>query len=47
MGRRQPLAVVLASCGVSALIILRHRANIRRLIEGKEPRLSFGSSGGS
>ena len=35
----EPMTVVLA---VSLLVILRHRANIRRLLNGAEPKISFG-----
>jgi acyl phosphate:glycerol-3-phosphate acyltransferase len=37
-----PAAIVIA--GVACLVIVRHKANIRRLIAGREPRISFRTS---
>jgi glycerol-3-phosphate acyltransferase PlsY len=42
-GEPQPVPLLAASCAVAALVVLTHRANIRRLREGTENR--FGSAG--
>jgi glycerol-3-phosphate acyltransferase PlsY len=34
-----PVPVVLALCGVGALVVIRHRGNLRRLVAGEERRL--------
>ena len=39
-------SLALFSLAVPALIILRHRSNIGRLLKGKEPRMSFGGTRG-
>jgi glycerol-3-phosphate acyltransferase PlsY len=36
---RSPRPEILLAIGVSAIVLLRHRANIRRLIAGEEPRI--------
>lgn len=41
-GEKLPLAVF--SLAVPALIVLRHRSNIKRLLRGEEQQFSFGSS---
>ena len=38
----KPTALLIA--GIALLIILRHHANIRRLLAGTESRISFGKS---
>jgi acyl phosphate:glycerol-3-phosphate acyltransferase len=38
---KQPLALVLLGVFLSSFVILRHRANLKRLIQGKEPRATF------
>lgn len=40
-----PLAVVVAAAGTAALILFRHRTNLRRLWTGTERRLGRGRSG--
>jgi glycerol-3-phosphate acyltransferase PlsY len=35
----QPAAVILLAVGMGVLILLKHRANIRRLRAGTEPRI--------
>jgi acyl phosphate:glycerol-3-phosphate acyltransferase len=37
-----PLIVTFGTLGISALIIIKHDGNIQRLVEGREPRFSFG-----
>jgi acyl phosphate:glycerol-3-phosphate acyltransferase len=39
-----PRPYILLAIAISALVILRHRANIGRLIEGTEPRIGEGKS---
>lgn len=39
-----PRPYILPAIAISALVILRHRANIGRLIEGTEPRIGEGKS---
>ena len=37
--RRPPAPYILLAIGISALVLLRHRENINRLIAGEEPRV--------
>jgi glycerol-3-phosphate acyltransferase PlsY len=38
---RQSAALIASSIMLSALVILRHKSNIKRLFQGKEPRISL------
>ena len=37
-----PLVVDLGTLAIAALVIFKHDGNLQRLIEGVEPRVSFG-----
>jgi glycerol-3-phosphate acyltransferase PlsY len=37
----QPVALAIAAVGVAVFAILRHRANIKRILNGTENTLSF------
>ncbi len=37
-----PLAVIIMAAGMAVLIFMRHHENIRRLLRGEEPKISFG-----
>lgn len=43
----EPLAYRVAALAISSGVILAHHGNIRRLLTGKEPRLSMARSGGA
>ena len=45
--RREPDAVVLAYAGLWVFVVARHRANIRRIIKGEEPRFFSGKRAGT
>lgn len=47
--RSQPygVEVVLATGALATLILLRHRSNLKRMLDGTEPRIGRGSPGGS
>jgi glycerol-3-phosphate acyltransferase PlsY len=36
-----PLVLILAGILLSAFVVIRHRGNIKRLLQGKEPRIKF------
>jgi glycerol-3-phosphate acyltransferase PlsY len=36
------LAVIIMAAGMAVLIFMRHHENIRRLLRGEEPKISFG-----
>ncbi len=38
---KEPLTLILAGVLLAIFIILRHRGNLRRVFQGKEPRISF------
>jgi glycerol-3-phosphate acyltransferase PlsY len=40
----RPRPYILLAIGISALVLLRHRENINRLIAGEEPRIGEGKS---
>ena len=42
-----PLAVTLGTVAAALLIIYKHRGNLRRLVEGAEPRFSFSKKTGA
>ena len=42
-----PLAVTLGTVAAALLIIYKHRGNLRRLVEGAEPRFSFNKKTGA
>ena len=44
LATRQGIAEVLLGCTISLLIILRHRANIERLLQGREHRVGLNKS---
>jgi len=37
-----PLIITFGSLGAALLIVFKHDANIQRLVEGVEPKFSFG-----
>jgi glycerol-3-phosphate acyltransferase PlsY len=39
-----PLTVTFGALAAAALVVYKHDANIQRLVEGREPRFSFGKS---
>jgi len=41
---KQPGVLIYSSIFLCALIIIRHKSNLKRLLQGKEPRLSFKKS---
>jgi acyl phosphate:glycerol-3-phosphate acyltransferase len=43
-GHAPPLPVIFGTLFASALIIYKHRGNLQRLIDGTEPKFSFGKS---
>jgi acyl phosphate:glycerol-3-phosphate acyltransferase len=45
-GHAPPLIVDLGTLFASALVIFKHDANLQRLIDGEEPKFSFGKSKG-
>jgi len=45
-GHAPPLVVVFGTLFASALIIFKHDANLQRLVDGTEPKFSFGKSKG-
>ena len=38
---RQPLAIILVSIFLALFIVFRHKSNIKRILERKEPKLNF------
>ncbi len=45
-GHAPPLIVDFGALFASALVIVKHDANLQRLIDGEEPKFSFGKSNG-
>jgi len=43
-GHAPPLVVTFGTLFAAALIIVKHDANLQRLVDGTEPKLSFGKS---
>jgi glycerol-3-phosphate acyltransferase PlsY len=43
---REPLPLLVFGLGGAALLIVRHKANIRRILAGTEPKLSLGKKEG-
>jgi acyl phosphate:glycerol-3-phosphate acyltransferase len=43
-GHAPPLSVTFGALAAAAIIIFKHDANIQRLVQGKEPKLSFGKN---
>ena len=43
-GHAPPLVVIFGTLFVSALVIFKHHANLQRLVDGTEPKFSFGKS---
>ena len=39
-----PLVVTFGALAAAMLVVYKHDANIQRLMEGREPRFSFGKS---
>ena len=39
-----PLTVTFGALAAALLVVYKHDANIQRLVEGREPRFSFGKS---
>ena len=39
-----PLVITLGAFAAAMLVVYKHDANIQRLVEGNEPRFSFGAS---
>jgi acyl phosphate:glycerol-3-phosphate acyltransferase len=46
-GHAPPLSIMLGTLFAAVLIFFKHEANLRRLIDGTEPRFSFGKPKGS
>lgn len=46
-GHAPPLAIVFGTLFASALVIYKHDGNLQRLVEGTEPRFSFGKQKGA
>lgn len=45
-GHAPPLVITFGTLFAAALIIVKHDANLQRLVDGTEPRFSFGKSSG-
>ncbi|HUL34274.1 MAG TPA: glycerol-3-phosphate 1-O-acyltransferase PlsY [Candidatus Eisenbacteria bacterium] len=45
-GHAPPLVVIFGTLFASALVVFKHDANLQRLVDGTEPRFSFGKSRG-
>jgi glycerol-3-phosphate acyltransferase PlsY len=45
-GHAPPLIVDFGTLFASALVIVKHDANLQRLMDGEEPKFSFGKSKG-
>jgi glycerol-3-phosphate acyltransferase PlsY len=41
-GHAPPIVIDLGTLAVAALVIYKHGGNLQRLVEGTEPRFSFG-----
>lgn len=38
---RQSNVLIIFSCAIALFVIIRHRSNLKRILQGKEPRLKF------
>jgi len=43
-GHAPPLIVIFGTLFAAALVIVKHDANLQRLVDGTEPKFSFGKS---
>ena len=45
-GHAPPLVITFGTLFAAALVIFKHDANLQRLVDGTEPKFSFGNSKG-